>query len=131
MYRRYLSAIRRRWWLLPIGVAVALAAAAVVNYATPKSYQSTVRLITGQDTQQGAADYNSIIAAQELAKTFAARVTTRPVMDGVIQQLQLQTDAITLARHVKVELIPETQMFDVTVDSTKPDEAAAIANAIG
>ena len=132
MFRRYLAALRRRWWLLPLGVLIALVAATLVYRSTPPRFESNIRLITGQDAQSGPSDYSSIIAQQEQAKFFAARVTEPATMSAVIAALQLQDiEPQQLARFVSVELIPETRLIDVTVNSADPQQAAAIANAIG
>ena len=76
MLHMYLPALRRRWWLLPPGVALAVAIAALVNLSTPPRYQSTVRLIATQAAPASAQSYSDILADQEIAKTYAKLATT-------------------------------------------------------
>src|SRR6266542_1100236 len=105
MYHLYLDILRRRWLLLLLGVANAAAVAALVNMTTPPRYESTVRVLTGQTAESSTSDYQGLLADQQLAKTYAELVTTRPVLEAVIQKLQLPTDPDGLARNVKTTLI--------------------------
>jgi succinoglycan biosynthesis transport protein ExoP len=129
MLHTYLSAIRRRWWLLPIGAVVAVAIAAAVNISAPPKFQSTAGLVVGG--QGAAGDYWTLLMYQQLTKTYGELIQTDTVLEPVIAHLQLQMSSDELAKHVDVNVLPESRLINVTVDSRDPQQAAQIANAIG
>ena len=129
-YRRLWNALRRRWWLVPPGALIAVLAAVLTTSLMPPRYEATVRLLVGR--VGGAVGFQPDLATdQQLAKTYAELAVTRSVLQEVIGILQLPMEPSQLAQRVKVKLMPDTRLMDVTVDNPDPDQAAAIATAIG
>jgi capsular polysaccharide biosynthesis protein len=96
----------------------------------PPRYEATVRLLVGR--VGGASGFQADLSTdQQLAKTYAELAVTRSVLQQVLGTLQLRMDSATLAQHVKVKLMPDTRLMDVTVDDPDADQAAAVATAIG
>ena len=129
-YQRFWQALRRRWWLVPLGALIALLAAVLATSLMPPRYEATVRLLVGR--VGGASGFQADLSTdQQLAKTYAELAVTRSVLQQVVGTLQFPMDPALLAQHVKVKLMPDTRLMDVTVDDPDPDQAAAIATAIG
>src|SRR6187551_3795888 len=84
-------ALRRRIQLfrssLPLVLATGLLAAAAgyfVSAAQPKTYEAQATLIVGQSLSALNPDYNEILTAQRLSRTYATIATTTPILAQVI-----------------------------------------------
>jgi uncharacterized protein involved in exopolysaccharide biosynthesis len=132
MYRSYFAALRRWWWLVPLGLVAALGVAVLINRVTPPRYVASVRLLIGQaGSTNDPSRYWGVLADQQVAKAYGELAVTSPVLGAVIQRLNLDTDPIRLASQVRVNLLPESPLVEIAVTSTDPSQAAAIATAIG
>ena len=109
---------------------LAVAAAVLTVRLMPPRYEATVRLLVGRVGSASGLQAD-LATDQQLAKTYAELAVTRSVLEQVIEALQLPTQPELLSRQVKVKLTPDTRLLDVTVDAQAPDEAGAIATAIG
>jgi capsular polysaccharide biosynthesis protein len=58
-------------------------------------------------------------------------VNSRPVAEGVIQELGLETTPEDLIQGVRVERIPDTQFIQVFYRDPSPDRAQQVANTMG
>jgi capsular polysaccharide biosynthesis protein len=58
-------------------------------------------------------------------------VTTRPVAERVVRELNLEYSPEAIAANTSAEVIPQTQFIEVTYTDTEPRRTQRIANAIG
>ncbi|MDP9354194.1 MAG: polysaccharide biosynthesis tyrosine autokinase, partial [Chloroflexota bacterium] len=84
---------------------------------------------SGQFTSD-SLDFNAIRGSQSLAATYEELLTTRDVLQPVIDRLGLPYPVEELQGNVSARAGRETQLITVWVSDTRPDRAAAIANAI-
>jgi non-specific protein-tyrosine kinase len=77
-----------------------------------------------------AADYNAILTNERQAKTYAQMMTTRPVLEGVIQKLDLRLEVAALQDAIIVQPVLDTQLIQVAVENTNPHVAALVANTL-
>lgn len=126
-----LKLARRWWWVLVLCPLVAAVAAYGVSRSLPRVYEGDAILVIDQNQSAGAATYNDIQAAQQLATTYSTLATTRPVLTAVIQQLGLQTTPDQLAKQLTVTPVNNTQLLKIAADDRSPEMAANIANAVG
>lgn len=119
------ATIIRRWWLTIIFAgALAGLVALVVSSRMPPTYEaSTVLVVIRHDP--GFADLD---VSQRLTATYAELLRKRPVLEAVIAHLQLNTDAETLAKRIRVNIGSETLLIVLTVKDPNPQHAADIAN---
>lgn len=130
---RRLLAILGKWaWLLGIVAAAAGGLAYVVSANQPPVYAaSTLVLIEVPDTN--AIDYNAVLTSERLAKTYAERMITRPVLAGVLQKLQRTTDTLPVEEFreaITVQPLKDTQLIEVRVEAHDPGLAARLANSL-
>lgn len=116
-----------RWsWLIVLLAATAGGVAFYVSQVLPKQYDSEAKVLVGSLTD---ANYDQLLAYQQLAQTYAGIATTTPVLTRVIGQLGL-TDATLLASRIDV-VAPTGQSFvTIVVTAASPLEASQLANGV-
>jgi succinoglycan biosynthesis transport protein ExoP len=129
--RHQLAVVRARFPFLVIACLLAAASAFVISSFQPKMYEGQTTLIVGQSLSVPNPDVNQILASQRLAGTYAVVATTRPVLQAVIDRLQLPTTADELASRVTADAASNSTLLSITTRDRDPTTAAAIANAIG
>ena len=124
---RFTSIVWRRLWLIVILGALAAGTAYAVSVSLPKEYQSEARVLVGSLTEPSI---DQLQAHQQLAQTYSEVATTIPVLDRVIQRLQLSQDAIELARQLDVRAPANDSIIRVTATAASPAAASDLANAV-
>jgi capsular polysaccharide biosynthesis protein len=77
-----------------------------------------------------SSEYSAIIAAERLALTYTQMLTSRPVMEAIIAELDLEETSSELAKKVSAASIRDTQLIKVTVQAESPEKAAELANTL-
>lgn len=123
---------RRFWWILILGPLVAGLSAYLISSAMTPIYQSSLTLLIEENQLPvNGSDYNSVLAAQQLATTYSHLVTAPSVLNQTIAKLGLPLTPAKLASEISVSPIRDTQLLRVTVDDPNPHRAADVANAVG
>src|SRR3954467_7683705 len=104
----YLGVVRRRLWLLLVVPAVALGLAFVVSKLDTPQYEASLTLWVSQASTAAGQNYNDILAAERLAKTYGALITKRPVLQETITDLRLPMTPDDLAKLISVKLVRDT-----------------------
>jgi len=128
--RHYFRILRRWWWLLLAATLLAAGGSYLASRSQPRIYSSRARVMVGTSIQSRNPDWVAINTAEQLALTYAELATTRPVLQGVIDNCGLQTTPDVLRGMISVKPTQGTQILDITVVDTDPNRAAAIANAV-
>ena len=97
-------------------------AANITLYVNNSSARSDATTLT-------QADLN---ASAHLVDTFAAILSSRVVLEAVYRQAQVHTleRPADLSRYISCSAVNNTEVMQITVTDTDPEEAARIANAI-
>lgn len=128
----YLAILRKH--AVAIAVAGVLGFVAAYGYAStlPPRYTATASLyvaVPGSATVgervQGAS------YAQNRVESYAELAATPFVIEPVIDQLDLQSSALSVARNLTVTSPLGTSVLEIRYTSGDPERAAAVANAIG
>ena len=83
------------------------------------SLSSAVRISTGE-----------LSAASDLVETYLAILQSRSNMEQVLEQSKVQYTYEQLREMIDAKAVNSTGLFQITVTSTNPEEARAIANTI-
>jgi succinoglycan biosynthesis transport protein ExoP len=118
------------WLILLIGVVTG-AAAFIVSTRTVPVYQTTTRLLISDPPTQRSLDYSAMVSTQSMTRTYAQMIVDGPVLQGVIDRLNLSILPQALAGKIRVNVVENTQLLEVVVESTDPQQAADIANTLG
>lgn len=125
--RQYLTLIWKWLWLIALGIILAGGAAYWVSFNLPPVYRASVTLMINEGRTPGVTDYNSVLASERLAKTYAELLTKRSVIDEVAKRLNL----VELTSDVvDVQPVRDTQLIELNVDDGDPLLAAQIANTL-
>lgn len=120
----------RRLWIILLAVIVTVGLAMTLSLLQTPQYESSVRMLVGQD--QGITDSpTEAIGLQQLTQTMAVAADSRPVAEAVISELNLDMTTEDFFSNLSVEQVASTQFIEITYRSPDPEEAQRIANATG
>lgn len=127
----YIRVVRKRWRIIIAATVVALIAAGMLTWLTPRQYQSTAQLFvstgSGQNTSELAAGSTF---TQKQVKTYADLVRTPSILEPVIGKEGLESTAAELATAVTATVPVDTVLIDVSVTDENPARSARVAAAI-
>lgn len=123
--------IKKRFLLILVFVFGAALIAAVVSYfvLTPK-YEANSQFIVNQGQQDTEVQYNvnDIRTNVELINTYNVIITSNAILQDVVEELNLDYSAGTLAKKLQVSSEQSSQIVNVTATDPSPAVAANIAN---
>lgn len=129
-YHRYLGLFWQWLWLILLATVIFGCTAFFISRSMPPIYQASTIVLINEAQNNQAADYNAILTSERQAKLYAKMMTTRPVLDAVIKQLNLNTRVEKLQKVVIAQPIQDTQLIQIEVEDANPNQAALIANTL-
>lgn len=136
--RQYWEVLRKRWLIvIAVPIIAALASGVISFFVIKPVYQASATLIVGQkakESDQNAGqmlDNNVLLANQQLAKTYATIAKSRTVEQNVIKDLNLPLTVEELDKLVSITPVKSTEVLEILVTNTDPEQAALIANSVG
>jgi succinoglycan biosynthesis transport protein ExoP len=126
--KQLLDLIRRRIWILFLGVLLGAGAAALYSFFQQPVYEASTKVLVTQSTQNQFTDITSSTNPQQTADTYVQFLSMEPVLNMVSQRVGYQIDPD--ADMIRVQLVPNTQIINVAVDDTDPKRAALIADTL-
>lgn len=129
--RQYIAIVWRHLWLILLAAALAGGTALVVSLLSPPIYQATTTL----EIDQGGGDpredpYTALRTSERVAMTYLEQIQTRALLEEVVEQLNLQMSAGQLKEMITVEHVRDTQLIRISVESSDPALAKALAETI-
>jgi capsular exopolysaccharide synthesis family protein len=129
--REQLALLLRGWRVIVVATVLAGALAYITTATMPKVYESQAKLIVAQSLNTPTPDINVLMASQRLTQTFAELATTRPLVQRVIDQLDLPDNADQLIARTTAQAAANSLYVTIAVRDSTPERAAATANALG
>lgn len=126
---RYLRLAGRWWWFLALGALIGGGSAYSISQATTPVYRADATLLVNQTQTPGVIAYNDILTSERLTKTYRELIIKRPVLENVIESLDLPMSSGELASLINVEVVPDTQLLRLSVEHEDPERARWLANA--
>jgi len=123
-----LMAIRKKIWLvLMVGLAGACIMLGYTKFLVVPQYESTsmMLVLTKETTLSSLADLQM---GSQLTKDYTLLINSRPVLEEVIDNLDLQIHYKTLKNCIKVENPDSSRMLRLTVTQSDPYLAKAVAD---
>ena len=119
-----------RWWWLIILSAVLVGAAGffVSSFVLPEKYESTTEIYILNNVEN--VTYSDIQMGTQLTKDYAHLITTRDVLEQVIEALDLEETYGGLAGRISVQTPTDTRIVAITVTDYDPAMAQNIANKV-
>lgn len=129
-----LSVLRQGWKAVVIFSVIGLIIGfSLAKWVITPQYASNTMLVVNAENNQNpntTITNDQLTTAQELVNTYSVILTSDTVLDQVISDLNLKTDATTLAKNITVEGVNQTQVLKITVKDANPQVAKNIANDI-
>ena len=136
--RQYWEILRKRWIIVVVLPLIAALASGVISFFVIKPvYQASATLIVGEKAPESGQDAgqmldnNVLLANQQLAKTYAAIAKSRRVEQNVIKELNLPLTVEGLDSKIVINPVKATEILEIQVTDTDPEQAAKIVNSIG
>jgi capsular exopolysaccharide synthesis family protein len=127
--RRYLSVLRKWFWLVIVCTLLAGGLAFVLSRNSAPVYQASATLMVNQASNASTSTaYSDILTSERLARTYASLLVSRPVLEETARRLGI--DEETLRGTISVTTVRETQLLEITVEGTDADLVAQIANTL-
>ncbi len=128
----YLNVIRKRWMIIAAVTLVTLGLAAAYTALTPRTYAANTQFfVATSSTDNAQALQQGNMFSQARVKSYSQLLASPKVLNPIIKDLNLGTDASTLAEQIKTTIPLDTVIIDVTVTAKSPATAQGIASAIG
>ena len=127
--RTLLRFARRWWWLLVLGPVIAGGAAWWTSSQQDAMYSATSTLLISQ-SDPSQQDLSGLQAGERLGSTYQQLVNTDPVLQAVIDRLQLPLAIADLRGSISASVVTGTQLLRVSVNDSQPQRAAQIADAV-
>lgn len=126
---QYWSILVKQWRLIVICTAVVGLGASIGSGLITPLYQSTVLVQIAIRVGSNQADYNSLLASDQLVQTEATLATSDPVLREVASHYS-GLSVEQLLREVTATPKLNTQLFEISVLDASPTRAATLANDI-
>jgi non-specific protein-tyrosine kinase len=128
--RQYVSTVLKRWWVVILALFVTVAIGYGITQRQEPVYEATASVLVGQTIQATDLSNQDFKASEELAQTYAAIARRQPVLQGTVEALGLDYRWQQLKGMVTASLVPGTQLIEITVRASSPEEAQLIADEV-
>jgi capsular polysaccharide biosynthesis protein len=129
---RVLQTLLRRVSVIILVTVVVTGSALGFSLTQTPTYEASIKILVGQKLTEDADFGTDVSDLQELTVTVAQAVQTLPVAQAVVEQPNVpELSAGEVLENMSVEPSPGSNFIDVSYESSDPEEAQLIANAIG
>jgi capsular polysaccharide biosynthesis protein len=124
--------LKKRWaWLVFLPTICVIASAAISIYVLEPVYESSTTLMVGKTYEGEQAyllQYNDVLMANQLVKTFSEIAKSRAVAEQVIKREKLKITPDEFKEIIEVEPFNDTQLIQISVTDPNPFVARRLAN---
>jgi polysaccharide biosynthesis transport protein len=129
--KRYGTILWHWAWLIVLGTLLGAGIAYASSRLTTPVYSASTTLLVNEAPSSGkTADYTSILTSERLARTYSEMMIKQPVISSTLESLNLNFLPEKLPARISVNLVRDTQLMVLQVESEDPQLAMNLANAI-
>ncbi len=131
--REYFAIIKKRAWIIVLITLVAMISSAVVSFfVLDPVYQTNTTMMVSKEKADNSTEItgDDINVNQKLAVTYGEIIKSRVVLDNVISTLGLDMTASQLSGMINVSSVNSTEIINISVEGTNPQQIYEIANAL-
>lgn len=118
------------WIVIVAGVATAIVAFGITEIAITPQYQSSIKLYIINRQNGTTTTLSDIQSSTQLVKDYKVLVTSLPVVEQVVKQLDLDISPDALVGKISCGIETDSRVLQVTVTDTDPKRAKEIVDAI-
>jgi non-specific protein-tyrosine kinase len=89
-----------------------------------------VTILVNQAQNPSTPNYDSVLVSERLTQTYSQLIKTRPIADKVIKTLGLSMTSAELEPAISIQVVPNTQLIQLSVENTNPTLARDLANTL-
>lgn len=128
---QYMAALRKRWLLSLVLLVVGALGAFGVARSTPPSYQASAKVFISLSSAESPGELvQGSTYIKNVVDSYAALASLPVVLDPIINDLGLKTNAKILSKSITAESPLNTNIIDIEATSEDPQLASQIANAV-
>ena len=128
--RHLVRTVRRWWWLVLLGGMIGAAAGYAFAAWQQPGYAADAIVLIHPEQTEGSSAFDEAQASSQLAATYRRLVSTRAVLQPVIDQLDLPRSVDELGDRVSTEAVVDLPLLEIVARDPEPRRAAEIANAV-
>lgn len=121
--------LQKIWIIITIAAVVIFGGEIYTNLLKTPKYRSTSNVVLISE-QNKELTYNDVTLSNNLVKTYSEIVTSRNILEKVIQNLNLNESYESLRKDVTVETTTSTQLIAISVVNPDAEQAKNITNEI-
>lgn len=130
MVQQQLSMLRRWVWLLVLAVLSCSLVTYMIAREKPIVYEASALLIVGPGIDGLSPDLSDLRAAAQLMQSYAELARTKPVLQNVVNALNMNVSPEKLAKAIETRADETTQILTINVQWNDAAEAAMVANMV-
>ena len=127
--RAFVRLIRTYWVIIFATTVIAAVAALGTSAVWPRTYAAEAQVIVGSPLSGNVTDYNQLLTAEQLSRTYAQAAQTTTVAARVIERLGLDETPEELLRDVTATPSENTPIVIIAAQASSAEAAPALANA--
>lgn len=120
----------KAWLILLCGIIAGAIGFCYSHFMITPQYQSTTKVYILSKQNGNNITYNDLQMGTQLTKDYKVLITSRDVLETVIENCELEDKYKNLAGRVTVENIADTRIIAITVEDPHPAIAQMLANEI-
>ena len=93
------------WWLVALTTVLAAGVSFLVSRSLTPTYSASTLIIIDQSQNSVTTDYSSVLASQQLTRTYGQLMTTHPYLAAAIAQLKLSMTPDELDKLVRTTVV--------------------------
>lgn len=122
----YILIVLRRWWLVALAALVAAGVAFAYSSAQPRTYQASARVMAIAEPP----DYWFDLYAKNRLASYTSLINNWDFVAEAIQAANLDLDPGQAMSGLAVGHNPDSNVVQIVVTSTDPEQAANVVNAL-
>jgi capsular polysaccharide biosynthesis protein len=116
--------------IMVVVLAMALMTSAYSYFMIAPTYQSTSKLYIVSSSKDSVIDIADLNIGTTLTKDYEQLILSYPVLDQVIDALNLEMSSRELSQMISLTNPADTRILNITVTSTDPQQSVDIANTL-
>jgi capsular exopolysaccharide synthesis family protein len=126
----YLRVIRKRWWLLPASVALAVGLAALVTLRTPPQYATSTMFFISTPNRGVTDAYQGSLFSQERVKSYATMLSGDRIAAAISNHRGIDLSPGEVQRRITARPVPQTVLLEATVTDSSKVRSKLIADVL-
>ncbi len=122
--------LSKAWIMAIAAVGVGIATFLVSTFLIDKQYQSTAQMYIISRQNEGTTTYSDLQTSTQLVKDYKVLVTSRPVLEQVIGNLDLDMTTTQLEKHITVTSATDSRVLTLAVTCDDPYKAKMIVDSL-